>query len=159
MNLKIPWWIAPVLLVLIALGVWGASLFFWMDADHHVWMGPHKLEGTCAMITITGLPCPNCGMTRSWISAARFHPIAAIQYNPAGFLLFVLFTSTGIVGLVRLLTRSGTRWTPTVKMILIAVGFWMVVYLGGWLLRVGLQVNPLEGLEPHSPPENSLQIE
>ncbi len=156
MNLRVPWWIAPALLVLIGVGVWAASLVFWMDADHHVWMWNIRLDGTCAMITMTGYPCPNCGMTRSWISAARLHPLSALHYNPAGFLLFIGFSTTGIIGLVRLLTGKASKWTPTVRTILWAVGLWMAVYLGSWFLRVGLQINPLEHPQHPTPLEKSI---
>jgi hypothetical protein len=57
----------------------------------------------CPLRTLTGIPCPLCGMTRACVAAAHGHLGASLAFNPAGVLLMV----AAVVALVRpqLLTR------------------------------------------------------
>ncbi|MHB8861711.1 MAG: DUF2752 domain-containing protein [Pirellulaceae bacterium] len=48
------------------------------------------LPGTCTFLRVTGLPCPGCGLTRSFISVAHGHVAEAWRYNPAGILFFAI---------------------------------------------------------------------
>jgi len=48
------------------------------------------LPGTCTFREITGVPCPGCGLTRSFISLGHGHMFEAWTYNPAGFLFFAV---------------------------------------------------------------------
>jgi hypothetical protein len=69
-----------------------------------------SLPELCYFRLSTGLDCPGCGLTRSFISAAHGQWAAAWHYNPAGFLLFpvVLFQIPyRVAQLLRL--RSGQR--------------------------------------------------
>lgn len=38
----------------------------------------------CPLRTLTGIPCPFCGMTTSVIAALHLHPMRALVANPAG---------------------------------------------------------------------------
>ena len=42
----------------------------------------------CAMRDVVGLPCPGCGLTRSFIHLAHGDPRGAAVMNPFGLLLF-----------------------------------------------------------------------
>jgi hypothetical protein len=48
------------------------------------------LPGTCTFRRFTGLPCPGCGMTRSFISMAHGHLAEAWRFNPAGVAFFAV---------------------------------------------------------------------
>ena len=43
----------------------------------------------CPLLTITGVPCPLCGMTRSARSVLRFDLSSSLQYQPFGLLAFL----------------------------------------------------------------------
>jgi len=43
----------------------------------------------CPLLTITGVPCPLCGMTRSARSLLRFDIASSLHYQPFGFLAFI----------------------------------------------------------------------
>lgn len=50
----------------------------------------------CPLRLITGLPCPGCGLTRSWTAAAHGHIADAFSYNffgPISLLATLLFVS------------------------------------------------------------------
>lgn len=36
----------------------------------------------CVIRTLTGLPCPMCGMSRAWLAALRLDFLAAFRYHP-----------------------------------------------------------------------------
>lgn len=44
----------------------------------------------CPLRTLTGVPCPLCGMTTSVESTFRGHPLAALAANPAGPLVVLV---------------------------------------------------------------------
>ena len=46
------------------------------------------MPSLCAFHQITGLPCPGCGLTRSWVSMAHGHFSDAFVWHPLGPLLF-----------------------------------------------------------------------
>jgi len=43
----------------------------------------------CPLLTITGVPCPLCGMTRSARSLLHFDLSASLRYQPFGFAAFL----------------------------------------------------------------------
>lgn len=51
------------------------------------------LPELCHMRRMTGLDCPGCGLTRSFISLGHGDIAAAWQFNPAGVLLFGLLVA------------------------------------------------------------------
>jgi uncharacterized protein DUF2752 len=57
----------------------------------------------CPLLSLTGVPCPLCGMTRAVVAAAHGHLASSLSFNPGGILVLLL----GLAALVRptLLTR------------------------------------------------------
>ena len=45
----------------------------------------------CYVKSLTGLPCPGCGLTRSVLHASHGQPLAALQFNPFGPFVLALF--------------------------------------------------------------------
>jgi hypothetical protein len=48
------------------------------------------LPASCAFRGLTGIPCPGCGLTRSFVSLAHGQWRAAWSYNPAGWFFFAI---------------------------------------------------------------------
>lgn len=55
-------------------------------------------DPTCLMRILFGLPCPGCGMTRSWVHLAHGDVLAAFEYNVFGPI--GMATAAGLVGFV-----------------------------------------------------------
>ena len=55
----------------------------------------------CPLRTVTGVPCPLCGMTASVENTLHGHLHAAVSANPAGPIILVLAIATCTVGFKR----------------------------------------------------------
>lgn len=100
------------------------------------------LPELCHLKRYTGIDCPGCGMTRSFISIAHARWLDAWRYNPAAFLLFpiVLFQIPyRLIQIWRLRTGRAEwqlgRWGQGVIGVFVAVALsqWVLRQLGVWL--------------------------
>ena len=78
----------------------------------------------CPFRSLTGLPCPLCGMTRACVAAAHGHLGASFAFNPAGVLVIT----------VALLAIARPQWLARVR-----IPIWIAgVALGAlWLWNIG----------------------
>ncbi len=141
-----PWWLWPALLVGVGVFSWVASLGLHPGPDEFVYFpNGTRFGDTCGAILLTGLPCPQCGMTRSWVYAARLDLVHAFLYSPGGLGLFLWVQVGAIIGLVRLVTRDPAALTPPFALSAAWSGFWLVGLYGlPWILRLA-GINPLPG--------------
>jgi hypothetical protein len=73
----------------------------------------------CPRRTLTGVPCPLCGMTTSVEATLHAHPVAALEANPAG-------PAAVLVALVLLVRRPARPLhAPLVAVILLLVLLWL----------------------------------
>ncbi len=143
-RVQLAWWIWPTVLVATAALSLAASLLFHPGGDEFVYFPDGTRFGdTCALIVLTGAPCPQCGMTRSWVHAARLEPVTAFFYNPAGLALLLWIQIAGVVGAIRLLRRDPEAAQPPWQLNVAWGTFWLVgLYAIPWVLRL-FGVNPL----------------
>jgi len=137
-----PWWAWPTLLFLAGASTWAVSLLFAPARGESITFLGDPWGGACAFRESTGLPCPQCGMTRSWVHLARLHIGMAWFYNPAGAVLWTALVTCGAIGATRLLTRDPRRLTVPDRWLAAGALAFAAVYLGGWLLRVN-GIHPL----------------
>lgn len=64
----------------------------------------------CPFHWLTGLPCPGCGLTRSFVAIARGDWPGAIGYHPFGPLLFGVLLGLGLQWAVELWVRRRLVW-------------------------------------------------
>jgi hypothetical protein len=139
-----PWWWWPAFLVALAVATWTAALVL-EPVGEQTWLAGQRFGEDCAFLVQTGKPCPNCGMTRSFLHMARIHAATAFRYNPAGAALFTWITAAGIVGLVRLVRQDRKALTPPWQLL---VGWTLVWVIGLFLVPYALRLagfNPLPG--------------
>lgn len=97
----------------------------------HLATEAERLPSLCPFRFWTSLPCPGCGMTRAFLSAAGGNWIAAWSYNPWSLLLFpgIFLTALIVASGVR---KDWPRLSPTVQTLALSA------LLAGWILRVSL---------------------
>ncbi len=82
---RAPWWVWNAFLVVLAISALGTSLLLEPGSGEWVYFQGQQVGETCAAIQLTGQPCPQCGMTRSFVYGARFRVLEAFLFNPAGY--------------------------------------------------------------------------
>lgn len=139
-----PWWLWNVFLLTLGIGAFGAALLLSPGADEFCYLPDGTQFGeTCAFITVTGQPCPQCGMTRSWVYGARGMFVTAFWYNPAGLALFLWIQVGALIGAARLVVRDPKRFVAPWRFNVGWAMFWLIVlYAIPWVLRL-FGVNPL----------------
>jgi hypothetical protein len=82
----------------------------------------------CPFRLVTGLPCPGCGLTRSWTAAAHGHLSDAFAYNFFGPIsLVVTIAFVGAVGVLLMRRRpvAGMGRVVTHPIFLAAIAVWI----------------------------------
>lgn len=111
----------------------------WLTPAEKGW-GTHQQLGLggCTMLTITGWPCPMCGMTTTFTHMAHGHLIEAFVTQPFGVALFSITAIFAAIGLYDLVTARGV-WRKTLAWIgereqLLAMGLLVGMTLG-WVYK------------------------
>jgi hypothetical protein len=74
---------------------------------------------SCPLRTLTGVPCPLCGMTTSVEATVHGHLLSALQANPAG--------PFAVLAALVLLARRPARplRLPTAAVVMLLLGMWI----------------------------------
>ena len=143
-RIALPWWFWPAGMLSLAVASLVASWVLVPGPDEFVYvLGETRFGGECGFTMVTGLPCPQCGMTRSFAWAARGHLIRSFLYSPGGMTLFLWIQTGGVVGLVRLIRRDARALTPPWELLFGWSMSWVVLFYAlPWALRLA-GINPL----------------
>jgi hypothetical protein len=62
----------------------------WLDAGKaHLQIGDYRLPSICLFRNTFDLPCPGCGLTRSWVALARGEPTRSLAAHSLGWLIMI----------------------------------------------------------------------
>jgi len=144
-----PWWGWALALFGFAVLCIAASILVYPEGtEEELWLFGMRFGGECGMKTQFGIPCPQCGMTRSWVWLVRGDFGQSFFYNPAGFLLLCWIAIGGIIGLARLVRRNPTLWSPPWVALFVWSMFWIIVpYMGLYFARIA-GISPLPEFGP-----------
>jgi hypothetical protein len=78
----------------------------------------------CPLRSLTGIPCPFCGLTRACVAAVHGHLATSLAFNPAGVLMIV----AALVALVR------PQWLARVRMPVWVAG---AAFAALWVWNIG----------------------
>ena len=87
----------------------------------------------CPLLTLTDIPCPFCGMGRSFSCLTDFKFARSFYYNPMGMIFFVLAGSAfGIILILSILNKKIVFNKPGKKLWYIPVLFVLIT----WILNI-----------------------
>lgn len=116
------------------------SIALWLTPDP-AGLGTHRQLGLggCTILTMTGVPCPMCGMTTTFTHLAHLQIIEGFINQPFGLVLFSLTVLAAVVGLLDLI-KPGRRWHRVLawadrREAIVAYGLLAGMGLG-WLYKV-----------------------
>ncbi|MBL7996375.1 DUF2752 domain-containing protein [bacterium] len=100
--------------------------------------GTHRQLGfpPCGFLTVTGYPCPSCGLTTSFSYLARGHGIKSLQTQPFGAVLFITLLAIGIIAVVGLVKRIPvSNFIESIVFERIQV-LLLVLFLVSWIYKI-----------------------
>ncbi len=101
--------------------------------------------GACMMLSLTGIPCPMCGMTTTFALMAEGRVIEALKNQPFGVVLFLLtLLGTGL-GATELVLARGT-WRRVMAWVEAREARVAVGILVGMILGWGYKILLLKGI-------------
>lgn len=101
--------------------------------------------GSCVMLSLTGLPCPMCGMTTTFAHMAHGHLWSALVNQPFGVALFVLTVLGTILGGADLASGRGL-WRQVVAWVERREATIAVLLLAGMILGWIYKIVLLKGI-------------
>jgi hypothetical protein len=126
----------PYLIYLISfLFILALSIELEPSADGH---GTHKQLGlpACGFLSITGYPCPSCGITTSFSYFVRGDLLDALRVQPFGFVLFtVLIAGFAISVYATLHSIPATDLLDSVLFERVQVAL-LIIFLLSWIYKI-----------------------
>ena len=125
---------APLVVAALMVAVLAAARAALRADEEHVWLLGRLFDSACAFRVRFGIPCPNCGMTRSFILAVHGQLGEALRLNPAGPLLVLgMFAAAAMLAFAAIRSRETDvrRWL--IPATLAYAGVYVAVLIGHWL--------------------------
>jgi hypothetical protein len=116
-----------------------AILLARLDAGKaHLQIGDYSLPSICAFKNTFDLPCPGCGLTRSWVAIARGEPARSLTFHRLGWLIMIY---------AFLQTIRHTVWlvVPPAQLMVERIGSWLdralvliaLLLMANWIAVIG----------------------
>lgn len=81
-----------------------------LSGAHYLGFNGSSIPVFCFFKSLTGHPCPSCGVTRSVVELFRGNLLAAIYMNPLGLVVFLIITTVPFWIIIDLLTKKSSFW-------------------------------------------------
>ena len=135
--------LAPLAAGCLLLAGLGAFRFLFDADEAHSWFLGHTFGAACWFRARFGIPCPNCGMTRSLILAAHGEFARSLRLAPGGLATVLASAATslmlGALGAAMLWgqTSAVRKLQAALRATVLAcAGVSASVWLGGWMVQV-----------------------
>ncbi len=128
--------VRSLLWVLVGVTIWAFALLLQPGPDEFTYLWGERLGGPCLFREWTGTACPQCGMTRSFVWAARGALAKAWHYSPGGLTLFLAVEIMALTHLFRWTRRRPDAMRLSQRTwILLTLGWVIGLVLAPWALR------------------------
>ncbi len=96
-------------------------------------LSPYVVQGgpRCPFKTLTGIPCPSCGLTRAAVALAELDPLLALTHFPLQTIAWIAFLAGGWVAGALALSRRPLPQLPRRIPLWVKIAVLLVV-LGNW---------------------------
>ncbi|MFY9223640.1 MAG: DUF2752 domain-containing protein [Blastocatellia bacterium] len=102
---------------------------------------PNPKTSLCAFYNLTQLPCPGCGLTRSFCAIAKGQFIAAFNFHLLGPALFIATTLTWLSSLLALFaTDKPIKFFYRLFTKDLSIKLFAVILATYWILRLSIVV-------------------
>lgn len=126
-----------VFMVLLGVGALISALLLEPRPDEFTYLLGERFGGPCSFRELSGFACPQCGMTRSFVWAARGAWATAWHYSPGGFTLFLGIELTAVIGLIRWVRRTPEALRLSQRTWILVLLVWAIgLVLAPWGLRI-----------------------
>ena len=117
--------------------------FLSADSDR-VYVGNKAFDYGCLFRKMTGVPCPGCGGSRSFVMALHGDFYHSIQMNPVGLLVLIFLVSVAVIQIFLFADSLGYGRAVVVKIrrlfepriLAFAAYFMAAVALGQWIFKL-----------------------
>lgn len=115
--------------------------YTWLFFNELVTVASHNRYGGCIMKSMTHVPCPSCGTTRSVESLLQGDLEGALYWNPMGLLVLVIMVVAPVWILIDTLNRKYTLYSfyllveETMKKKKFALFFGLLI-VGNWIWNI-----------------------
>jgi len=100
---------------------------------------PNPKTSLCAFYNLTHLPCPGCGLTRSFCAIAKGQFIAAFNFHLLGPTLFIATTLTWLASLLALFgTDKPIKFFYRLFTKDLSIKLFAVILATYWILRLSI---------------------
>lgn len=132
--------LASIPVLLTSGGVLGVAAWLVPAAEGHSTHTQLGMEG-CTVLSLTGWPCPLCGMTTTFALMAHLRPFEAIYNQPFGVVLFVGVAAVFGVAAAELIAPRD-RWRRLWAMILarevLLTSLFLLGLFAAWIWKIAL---------------------
>lgn len=135
--------LAPLAAASVLLGGVCALRFLFQADEAQSWFLGHTFGSACWFRIHFGIPCPNCGMTRSLILAAHGELARSMRLAPGGVAMVLASVATSLmlaalgVGMLSGRPSSVRRLQAASHVTVLAcAGLSTAIWLGGWVIQV-----------------------
>ena len=90
---------------IVLLACTGGSIWLWIQSSGNL-LSQSGETSPCLIKTLTGVPCPSCGTTRSVFELLDGHLISSLQWNPMGIMVLAIMVISPLWILVDLLFKK-----------------------------------------------------
>lgn len=121
------------------------TVAWWLEPAVAAGHGTHTQLGLdgCTVLTMTGVPCPMCGMTTTFALMAELRVLEAAWNQPFGVVLFVLTLATLGIAMAELVWPTD-RWRRLWQVLApreMSVAALFLLGLGlGWVWKIALML-------------------
>lgn len=114
------------------------SYFLYQLEPSQSGFGTHRQLGfpACGFLTVTGYPCPSCGVTTAFAYGIQGNWLDALKAQPFGLVLFLALYVIGIIAAIAIVKRIPLTKLIDSRSFEILQGALLILFFIGWIYKI-----------------------